>query len=165
MNVRSERGTRRRRFLALCGGGVAAALGGCTGTTDEPRYREGQVNRTGGEPRTAQQMAVAEALAVTDANADVSPLGSLVIESHEFVAEDGYRGPTVRGVVSNTGSEPVDLAEVRVRTYDDDGAHLGRYMARTGDIAPETAWRFGVILLDPITDIAEYDVAVLGLPG
>lgn len=153
----------RRRFLTLCGGGATAVLGGCTGARDEPSYRRGEVNQTGGEPRTAEQMVAAESLAITEANANAGPLDSLALEDHEFVVADGYKGPTVRGTVSNTGAESVTLAEVRVRVYDTDGVQLGRYLDRTGDISAGTTWRFEAVLLDSVADIASYDVAVLGI--
>ncbi|WP_440008183.1 FxLYD domain-containing protein [Halomicrococcus sp. SG-WS-1] len=108
-------------------------------------------------------MVAAEALAITEANENASPLDSLTLEDHEFVVEDGYKGPTVQGVVSNTGTESVELAEVRVRVYDANGAQLGRYLDRTGEIDAGTQWRFEAILLDSTSDIAEYDVAVLGI--
>lgn len=154
----------RRRFLTVCGGGATAVLSGCTATTDEPSYRGGQVNETGGEARTAEQMLAAEALAITEANENTSPLDSLALETHEFVVADGYKGPTVRGTVSNTGSESMEVAEVRVRVYDAAGAQLGRYLDRTGDIDGGEAWKFEAIILDSVADIERYDVAVLGIP-
>lgn len=153
----------RRRFLTLCGGGVLAVLGGCLGIGDKPTYQEGQVNQPSSDPRTAEQMVAAEALAITEANENASPLDSLTLEEHEFIVKDGYKGPTVQGTVSNTGTELVKLAEVRVRVYDANGALLGRFLARTGDINVGTTWRFEVILLDSATDIADYDITVLGV--
>ena len=155
----------RRRFLSICAGSTVAVLGGCTGVSSGPTYREGEVNETGGDQRTAEQMAAAEALAITEANRDVSTLESLALEDHEFVLEEGYKGPTVQGVVSNTGGELIELAEVRVRVYDSSGAHLGLYLARTGDLGPDTTWQFTVILLESAADIADYEIAVLGLSG
>lgn len=155
----------RRQFLALCGGGATAVLGGCAGTRSSPTYQEGKVNQGGGSPRTAEQMIAAEALAITEANENASPLDSLTLEEHRFVVESGFKGPTVQGVVSNVGTESVKLAEVRVRVYDANGAQLGRYLDRTGDIAAGSTWRFEAILLNSVSEIADYDIAVLGVPG
>lgn len=162
--VQSDHKT-RRRFLTLCGGGVTAALSGCTETKSKPTYQEGQVNQSGGDQRTAEQMVAAESLAITEANENASPLKSLTLENHEFVVKSGYKGPTVQGVVSNSGTELVKLAEVRVRAYNANGSLIGRYLDRTGDITPEATWRFEAILLESIADIADYDIAVLGIPS
>lgn len=164
MNVHPGR-ISRRRLLASCGGGATAALCGCLGGSDEPTYREGQIDQSGGDPRTADQMVAAEAIAVTEATEAANPLDSLAVESHEFVLEDGYKGPTVQGVVSNTGSDPIKFAEVRVRVYGTDGAQLGRYLATTGDLAGNADWQFEVILLSSVSDAAKYDIAVLGIPA
>ena len=163
MNPPSERPTRRRVLVAF-GGGATAALCGCLGTSDEPTYRAGRVDEAGGDPRTAEEMAAAEALATTEENENASTLESLVLENHEFAITDGYKGPTVRGGVSNTSDERVAFAEVRVRVYGAEGAQIGRYLDDTGDIEPGTKWRFEVILLDSAADIADYDIAVLGVP-
>lgn len=160
--VRADR-TTRRRFLASLGAGATALVGGCTGTSGEPEYESGDVNASDGEPRTAGEMAAAEALAQQEANDNASPLELLSLESHEFVVEDGYKGPTVQGTVRNTGGNPVTFAEVRVRVYDDTGAQLGRYLATTGDLAAGTTWQFEAILLASVSDIADYDIAVLGI--
>lgn len=163
MNGDSERAT-RRRFVASCGGGAIAALCGCVGSSNEPAYRDGEVGQTNGSQRTAEQMIAAEALATTAANRDAHPLDSLALERHEFVVEDGYKGPTVQGVVSNTGDAAVKVAEVRVRVYDADGAHLGRYLATTGDLGGGERWTFEAVLLSSVSDIADYDIAVIGIP-
>ncbi|MFC6826634.1 FxLYD domain-containing protein [Halopelagius fulvigenes] len=162
MNARSDRITRRRLVVA-CGGGAAAALSGCVGASEEPTYREGQVNQTNGSQRTAEQMVAAEALATTEANQAANPLRSLSLETHEYAVQDGYKGPTVRGVVSNTGGSSIAYAEVRVRVYDADGAHLGQFLSTTRDLAPESRWRFEVILLSSASDIAAYDIATVGI--
>lgn len=159
--VRANR-TTRRRFLASLGAG-ATALGGCIGASGEPKYESGEVNASGGEPRSAAEMAAAEALAQQETNDNASPIDPLSLESHEFVVEDDYKGPTVQGTVRNTGENPVTFAEVRVRVYDDTGAQLGRYLATTGDLAAGAAWKFTVILLASVSDIADYDIAVLGV--
>lgn len=162
--VRSDHMT-RRRFLTLYSGGAVAVLCGCTEIRNEPSYQEGEVNQTDSDQRTAEQMVAAEALAITQANENASPLESLTLEEHEFVVKDGYKGPTVQGVVSNTGTDLIKLAEIRVRVYDTDDAQLGRYLDRTGDINPGMTWQFEAILLDSAADIADYDITVLGISG
>ncbi|SDQ78549.1 FxLYD domain-containing protein [Halopelagius longus] len=154
----------RRRFVAACSGGAVAALSGCAGASDEPTYQEGQANQTNASQRTAEQMLVAEALATTETNQRANPLQSLTLETHEYVVQDGYKGPTVQGVVSNTDDSPIEYAEVRVRVYNADGAHLGQYLSTTRDIAPNSRWKFGVIILSSASDIAAYDIAVVGIP-
>lgn len=154
----------RRRLLASIGAGATALVAGCVGTNDSPSYERRTVNASGGEPRSPAEMSAAQALAQQEANDSASDLDSLSLTEHEFVLEDGYKGPTVQGVVENAGDNVVDYAEVRVRVYDDSGAQLGRYLASTGDIPPETRWRFGVILLVPAADIAAYEAAVFGIP-
>ena len=155
--------TTRRRFLASLGAGATVLVGGCIGTSGEPNYVSGEVNASGGKPRTAQEMVAAEALAQQETNDNASPLDLLSLESHEFVVEDSYKGPTVQGTVRNTGENPVTFAEVRVRVYDDSGAQLGRYVATIGDLPAGATWKFTVILLESVSDIADYDIAVLGI--
>lgn len=158
--VRSET---RRRFLTSIGAS-AVVLGGCTATSTDSRYESGTVDRTGGDPRTAEEMAVAEALAQQQVDESATPLDSLELRNHEFVVEDGYKGPTVQGAVANGGDDVVTSVEVRVRVYGENGAHLGRYLDSTGDLGSGRTWQFEVILLVPVGDIAGYDVAVLGVP-
>jgi len=86
------------------------------------------------------------------------------LESHEYVLTQGYKGPVVQGTVVNTGSEVVRTVEVRVRVYNATGAQLGLYIARTSDLAAGNAWQFEVILLASPSDIADYEIAVLGVP-
>ncbi|QLG29574.1 hypothetical protein HUG10_18350 (plasmid) [Halorarum halophilum] len=156
--------TTRRRLLGTLGVGTAAVLGGCAGVSDGPTYVDGTVDDAGGGSRNASEMAAAEAVAEREVNDAASHLEVLSLEEHEFVVESGYKGPTVQGAVTNTGDDPVEVVEVRVRVYDDTGAQLGRYVASTGDVAPGATWRFEVILLASAEDIADYDVAVLGVP-
>ncbi|WP_135819781.1 FxLYD domain-containing protein [Halostella litorea] len=154
----------RRSLLATLGTGAAALAAGCAATSDEPEYERRTVDASGGDPRSAAEMAAAAALAQRTANDGASALDALSLVEHEFVLVDGYKGPTVQGVVENGGESTVDYAEVRVRVYDDGGAQLGRYLATTGDIPPDTRWRFEAILLASAADIAAYDAAVFGLP-
>lgn len=156
------RATRRRLLTAL--GTSAAALGGCTATSTDLRYESGTVEGADGDPRTAEEMASAEALAQQQVDESATPLDSLELRDHEFVVEDGYRGPTVQGAVANDGEDAVTSVEVRVRVYGENGAHLGRYLDSTGDLDAGRTRQFEVILLTPVGDIAGYDVAVLGVP-
>lgn len=154
----------RRGFLAAVG--AAATLAGCTdeGARSEPRYEEGDAG-AGGEERTPEEMAVAEALAVDEPGDSVTVLDALSLAEHEFVVQDGFKRATVQGTVENEGDDRVKTAEVRVRAYDAEGNHLGRYFDRTGDIDAGTSWSFEVIVLEAPDDVESYDIAVLGLPS
>lgn len=159
----------RRRFLALVGAGTTTALVGCTGSGDGgsgPNYRDGEVDvPSDATPRNAEETIAAQAVAETQANQNVSPMDDLELAEHAFSYEGGYTGSTVQGVVENTGSSQMDLVEVRVRVYNGDDQHIGRYVASTGDLGGNSSWSFQVILLESPADIASYDVAVLGLPA
>ena len=157
--------TTRRRFLASLGVGATAVIGGCAGTNGGPKYVSGDVNASDGEPRNASEMSAAAALAQQSANDNATQLETLSLVSHEFVVKQGYKGPTVQGIVRNTGQTPVTYVEVRVRVYGSDGAQLGRYLASTGDLAPGATWQFEVILLTSVSDIADYEIAVVGIPS
>lgn len=159
---RSEN-TTRRHVLAAVGAGAAALVGGCSGGTDAPAYETGTVNATNGSSRTAAEMVAAEAVAETEPNDNATSLASLAIDSHELVVESGYKGPTVQGTVTNSG-DAVRYAEVRVRAYNGDGAQLGLFLDSTGDLSAGGSWQFEVILLVSPSDIASYDIAVLGVP-
>lgn len=156
--------TNRRGFLAAVG--AAATLAGCTDdeARSEPRYEEGSAD-AGGEERTPEEMAVAEALAVQEPRDSVTVLGALSLAEHEFVVHDGFKGATVRGTVDNEGDERIKSAEVRVRVYDAEGNQLGRYFDRTGDVDAGVSWSFEVIVLEAPDDVDSYDIAVLGLPS
>lgn len=155
----------RRRVLASLGAGGALLLGGCAGADGGPTYEDGEVNDTDGEPRSAGEMSAAAAVAQQDATESATSLQELRLEKHAFVLQDGYKGPTVEGTVANAGDTRVELAEVRVRAYGSDGAVLGRYLTSTGDLPPNTTWKFEVILLASVDAIADYDIAVVGLPS
>lgn len=168
MTVPSERST-RRRFVATVGGGAVALLGGCIGTSDTPTYEGGEVNtsdinESNRAPRSSEELIAAEALAETETNESARPLDSLELEQHEFVVKSGYKGPMVQGIVANTGGERIRFAEVRVRVYNATGNQLGRYLDSTGDIGNKATWRFTAVLLESVADIADYDIAVLGVP-
>ena len=158
-------GATRRCLLTALGGGGVALLAGCTGADEGPTYEEGEVNETDGEPRSAEEMSAAAAVAGGDATRSATALEALDLRDHEYAVQDGYKGPTVKGTVANTGEESVDLAEVRVRAYDGDGALLGRYLASTGDLPAGGTWRFEVVLLASADAVADYDVAVVGVPS
>lgn len=147
---------------------MAAVLGGCAGRNEASDYVEGEVNgsainASNSSSRTERELMTAAALAETEANRLASPVESLEIEGHEFAIEEGFKGPTVRGTVANTGTKPIEFAEVRVRVYDSTGAHLARYVDSTGDLSAETRWRFEVILLTPAEKIDDYDIGVFGI--
>lgn len=155
----------RRRFLAAAGTAALAVGAGCVGGDDEARYERREVNETGDDPRDAQEMVAAEALAQTTADPSASHLGTLRLDAHEFTVADGFKGPVVTGEATNTGDGRLSAVEVRVRLYDDGGAQLGRYLDSTGDLDAGATWRFEVVLLASPSDVAAYDVAVLGIPA
>jgi hypothetical protein len=159
--------TTRRGLLGAVGVGTAAALAGCSnvGGSEAPDYESGAVDDADGEDRSVEEMATAEALAETEPNEGVTTLESLSLESHEFVLEDGYTGPTVQGTAENTGDDRIQLVEVRVRVYNDEGEQIGRYLDVAGDLNPDTSWAFEVILLESPADIADYDIALVGTPA
>ncbi|RQG98799.1 FxLYD domain-containing protein [Natrarchaeobius oligotrophus] len=156
----------RRRVLAGVGTVAAVALAGCNavGGDDSPTYESGEVGPIDGDDRTPEETAAAAALAETELNESVTPLDSLAIDDHGFVLEQDFRGPTVQGTVENAGDDRVQLVEVRVRTYDETGDQLGRYLDTTGDLDGGASWAFEVILLESIDDLEGYDVTVLGTP-
>lgn len=123
------------------------------------------MNETGDDPRDAQEMVAAEALAQTTADPDASRLRTLRLDGHEFTVTDGFKGPVVTGEATNTGDDRLPAVEVRVRLYDDGGAQIGRYFDSTGDLDAGATWRFEVVLLASPSDVAAYDVAVLGIPA
>jgi hypothetical protein len=88
----------------------------------------------------------------------------LELVSHEFVFVGGYAGSTVQGIVQNTGDDRTELAEVRVRVYNDRQELLGLYLASTSNLAAGETWSFQVIILESPDVIADYDIAVLGTP-
>ncbi|WP_440770034.1 FxLYD domain-containing protein [Natronorubrum sp. DTA28] len=159
----------RRRVLAALGVGSAAALAGCTGDGGpgiggDPEYEAGEIGDVDGEPRTEDELVAAEALAEQEIDEGVTPLEEISLTDHEFVFEDDYRGSTVQGTVENTGGDRIELVEVRVRVYNDDGEQIGRYLASTGDLDADVIWEFQVIILEPPDDLAEYDITALGTP-
>ncbi len=148
-----------------------AATAGCFGSSElggQPTYEDGTVsgiNASNVSSRSATEMAAAAALAQQQPSSSVTPLDVLSVRSHEFVVESGYLGSTIQGTVANTGTERVQTAEVRTRVYDDAGTMLGSYLASTGDLNAGTTWQFQVIVLEPPTAVASYDIAVLGTPS
>ncbi|AXR79458.1 FxLYD domain-containing protein [Natrarchaeobaculum sulfurireducens] len=156
----------RRRVLAGVGVGASVALAGCNGVLGQnaPSYEEGTVD-VDGEPRSADEMAAAEALADQEIDDGMTPLNSLSLEDHEFVFEDDFRGATVQGTIANDGDDRIQSAEVRTRIYDPDGDQLGRYLDFTGDLESGSTWAFEVVLLESPDEIGGYDVAALGTPS
>lgn len=157
------RATSRRRLLAAVGAGTAVSLAGCNGGGGKPSYEGGEIDADG-EGRSVEELVAAEGVAVTQAHESTTSLDALELREHEFVLEDGYLGSTVQGVVENTGDR-IDVAEVRVRVYDDADDYLGWYLAQTGDLNGGERWSFTVVILKPPSDIASYDIAALGTPA
>ncbi|AFO59092.1 FxLYD domain-containing protein [Natrinema sp. J7-2] len=160
--------TGRRRVLASLGTGLTAAAAGCLGSDGlggQPTYEEGRVTVSNATSRNATQMSTAAALAQQQPTNSVTPLDPLELRTHEFVVEDGYLGSTIQGTVANTGADRLQFVEVRTRVYDDAGTLLGRYLASTGDLDGDSAWAFQVIVLESPSNIAGYDITVLGTPS
>ncbi|WP_226481316.1 FxLYD domain-containing protein [Natrinema amylolyticum] len=168
--TRSE-STSRRRVLASLGAGIATAAAGCLGGDGlggQPNYEEGNVgsvNASNVSSRNASQMSTAAALAQQQPSNSVTPLDPLELIDHEFVVEDGYLGSTIQGSVANTGSDRIQIVEVRTRVYNGAGNLLGRYLASTGDLSGGSTWEFQVIVLESPSDVASYDITVLGTPS
>ncbi|WP_049922437.1 FxLYD domain-containing protein [Halopiger djelfimassiliensis] len=166
-----SRSPSRRYVLASLGTAIGAVAAGCIGTgglDGEPRYEDGTVgerNASNVSNRSATEMATAEALAEREPSDAVTPLETLSLTDHEFVVEDGYLGSTVQGHVENTGSDRIQLVEVRTRVYDAAGNALGRYLASIGDLEGGETWAFQVIVLESPADVADYDITVLGTPA
>ncbi|MBZ6496199.1 FxLYD domain-containing protein [Natrinema longum] len=168
--TRSE-STSRRRVLASVGSGIAAAAAGCLGgggLDGQPAYEDGNVgdvNASNVSSRSATQLSAASALAQQEPTASVTPLNPLELVEHEFVVEDGYLGSTVQGIVANTGRNRIQTVEVRTRIYNGSGNVLGRYLASTGDLDGGSSWEFQVVVLEAPSDVADYDITVLGTPS
>ncbi|ELY71005.1 FxLYD domain-containing protein [Natrinema versiforme] len=168
--TRSE-STSRRRLLASLGVGIATAAAGCTGSSGlggEPTYESGnvgQINASNASSRNATEMSTASSLAQQQPTSSVTPLDPLELVDHEFVVEDGYLGSTIQGTVRNTGGDRIQIVEVRTRVYNDAGNLLGRYLASTGDLGAGETWAFQVVVLEAPSDIADYDITVLGTPS
>lgn len=154
----------RRRVLSLLGTAGAVGLAGCGTADSEPTYEEGEADPPAdAEERTPEEMTAAEGLAEQGAREDAAPLDSLSLVEHEFVFEEGFQGSTVQGTVENEGDGRIEMAEARVRVYDEEGAMLGRYLDSVGDLDGGGSWGFSVVLLESPEDVAEYDIAVVGL--
>ncbi|AGB15355.1 hypothetical protein Halru_0728 [Halovivax ruber XH-70] len=155
----------RRRWLSVVGASiVGATLAGCLGGGG-PSYESGSIPAVNGSNRTAQQQVAATASATTSTASGVSPVESLSLAEHSFVYEGGYQGSTIQGTVRNSGDSQAQLVEVRTRVYDESGAQLGQYMARTGDLAGGDSWAFTVIILENPAVLDRYEITVLGVPG
>lgn len=161
--------TSRRRLLATLGAGAAAAVAGCVdgGLGGQPSYEDGTVsgiNESNVSNRSTSEMSTAASLAQQQPTNSVTPLETISLRDHEFIVESGYLGSTIQGIVENTGSDRVQLVEVRTRVYDSDGNMLGRYLANTGDLDGGETWEFQVIVLEAPSTVADYDITVLGTP-
>lgn len=157
----------RRAALTTVGAAAIASLAGCSGADigNEPEYEDGEIGEIDGESRTPVEMSAAADAAEVQSTDGVTPLDSIELVDHEFVFEGGYLGSTVQGVVENDGADRVQLAEIRVRIYNENGSQIGQYFDTTGDLSGGDSWSFQVILLKPPADIADYDIAVLGTPA
>lgn len=153
----------RRRVVAGLGAGVVAALAGCSGGDRGPSYERRTVGDVQGDPRNATEMATAQAAAGQEIDPDLSPLDAVEVEDHEFVYEDGYLGSTVQGTLTNGRDDRLRSVEVRVRVYDDANRLLGRYVASTGDLPPNSIWKFQVVLLVSPGGVGAYELAALGM--
>lgn len=165
--MNQDRAVGRRTFVAALGAGSLAGLAGClgSGSNSEPEYEAGEMSEeVDGEERTAEETTAAESMAGEGPRDDLAPLEDLALLDHEFVFEEGYTGSTVQGTAENTGGERLSNAEARVRVYNDAGEQLGLYVDSTSDLEGDSEWAFEVILLEAPADIADYDVAVVGLP-
>ena len=153
----------RRRFLALVGAGVPAALAGCSDRPDTADYEAGKtVDPPPANESNASAAAAAAARAERTGSDYAVPLDVLALRSHELDVTDDYRGVVIQGTVENTSQQRVELVEVRTRVYNDDGEQLGRYLDSTHDLAAETTWSFDVIVLEEPSDVGSYEIAVLG---
>ncbi|WP_255170336.1 FxLYD domain-containing protein [Natrononativus amylolyticus] len=157
----------RRYVLGLLGTSAAAVFAGCSDVVGDnaPTYVEGTVEDAGDEERSPEEMVAAEALAEQEVNEGITELDALSLVDHEFVIEDDFRGPTVQGTVENVGDDRIQLLEVRVRVYNDDGELLGRYLDVGGDLDAGDRWAFEVVLLESPAEIDRYEIAVLGTPA
>lgn len=166
----SERATYGRRSLLVgLGATTAAALAGCldgdgVSLDGDPHFEDGEIGDIDGEPRSAEQMTAAEAVAEQETNPGVTRVEALALTDHKFVFEDNYLGSTVQGTVENDGSNRIELAEVRVRVYNDSGNQIAQYLDSTGDLAGGATWEFQVVLLKSPDAIADYDITVVGTP-
>ncbi|QRV16456.1 FxLYD domain-containing protein [Haloterrigena salifodinae] len=166
-----QESTSRRRLLAAVGAGVSAAVAGCTGSgglAGEPSYEDGngvEINASNVSSRNTSEMSTAAALANQQPSQSVTPLDPLSLTDHEFIVEDGYLGSTVQGTVENTGSDRLQIVEVRTRIYNDAGNVIGQYLTTTGDLGGGETWEFLVVVLEAPSDVADYDIAVLGTPS
>ena len=160
----------RRRALALLGGGLTAAVAGCsTQSTGAVEYEESatvddlppsEVNAS--DPSVAS---AASARAELDGNSYAADLDALSLRSHEPGVTDDYRGLVIEGIVENVGSVTVERAEVRARVFDTGGARLGVYLDSTSDLTAGTQWRFDVVVLEDPTTVGAYDIVALGSLG
>lgn len=123
------------------------------------------MNESGGDPRSAEEMLAAEALAQTTSDSSARRLDAVTLDAHAFVDEGGFEAPVVSGTATNTGNDRLQYVEVRVRIYDGSGAQLGRYLDSTGDLDAGGTWEFEVVLLASAADVAAYDIALLGIPA
>ncbi|MFC6827127.1 FxLYD domain-containing protein [Halopelagius fulvigenes] len=147
-----------------------ASLGGCAGSGgSSSTYVDGEIDpseidASNNSSRSPAEVSAAAAVAEVEATNSASSLDSLRLDSHEFAVEGGYKGPVVRGTVTNTSDQKIKLAEVRVRVFDDNGTYLGLFVDSVGELPPETTWQFEVLVLASLDKLATYDIGVFGIP-
>lgn len=157
---------RRRQVLGAVGGALIWGVAGCTETTTRPAYERRTVDvPADAEPRTPTEATAAAQQATTRGTDAVAPIDRIALIDHQFVFESGYLGATVQGTVENRTANRVDIAEVRVRVYDNSDRLLGQYLDRVVDLDSGRTWSFTAVVLEAPADIAAYDITALGTPG
>ena len=95
----------------------------------------------------------------------MAPTSAVDLVDHAFVFEAGALGATVQGTGVNRADSRIDSCEVRVRVYNGDEQLLGQYLDCVGGLDGGRSWRFAVVVLEAPSDIAAYDMTVLGTPA
>ena len=164
-----HRSLSRRRVLGLLGAGVSFGVAGCSVGNGNANYQEREdvdlSTTTGANTSNSSAANAAAARAQLESDSYAVELDALELRDHEMSVRDDYRGAVVQGSVENTSRQSVKLIEVRARVYDSDGDQLGRYLDSTYDVAAGSTWEFEIIVLESPSDIASYDIAVLGSLG
>lgn len=155
----------RRRVLGAVGTALTLGVTGCADTASRPTYERNAVDvPDDAESRTPPEAMAAAQQAITEVSDAVAPIDAVDLTDHEFVFESGFLGATVQGTVENRADSRIDLAEVRVRVFNDADQVLGQYVDRIADLDGGETWIFTAILLESPSDIAAYDIAALGTP-
>ena len=164
-----HRSLSRRQMLGLLGAGASFGVAGCSAGSGNVHYQEREdvdlATTTDTNTSNASAASAAAARAQLESDSYAIELDALELRGREMVVRDDYRGAVVQGSVENTGHESANLIEVRARVYNSDGDQLGRYLDSTDDVAAGSTWEFEIIVLESPSDIASYDIAVLGSLG